>query len=326
MDPAKASSNSTEADNETPANTPPVFASLTEKTPNDAEAHETNKEKEKESPERNLNGLHQRKMGIFSRVLPWIKRDTTSTGWLIVLLTTVIAATSYLQWHEIRSGSTDTHTLAEAAKTQAGKMTDMSTAADKIREAAQNMVTQDQRIADNAQKALEASNKQSKTALDATIAASHFDQRAWLSAGDNTYTIAESGPIDNTVIVSNTGKSPAMEIFCRINGTVKLRGNILSDSDIAYPSALPTLNQGTIFPNQRFPLKAGAILMESEKQRIWFGNIQSGEWIQYFFGEVRYKDIFGREHWTHFCSQFVPATKGGTPCPIYNDTDDSKRK
>ena len=79
----------------------------------------------------------------------------------------------------MRSGGQDTHDLAIAAGKQADKMKDMSDAADKIRQAAEGMVTQEQRIADNAQKSLDAGNKQSKAALDFTIAASRLDQRAW---------------------------------------------------------------------------------------------------------------------------------------------------
>jgi hypothetical protein len=117
-----------------------------------------------------------------------------------------------------------------------------------------------------------------------------------------------------------------MDIHCRITGTTKLKGYNLRDSDIVYPSDLPILKTGVIFPNQHFPLNAGGPPMESEKQRIWYANVQRGTWIQYFFGEVRYKDVFGNAHWTHFCSQFVPATKSGTQCSIYNDTDDKKKE
>jgi hypothetical protein len=113
-----------------------------------------------------------------------------------------------------------------------------------------------------------------------------------------------------------------MNILCRITGTTKLKGHTISDSDIVYPAALPTVRQGTLFPNQRFPLRAGGPPMVAANQKIWFANIQSGTWIEYFFGDVRYKDTFGKDHWTHFCTQFVPATKGGAPCPIYNDTGD----
>lgn len=67
---------------------------------------------------------------------------------------------------EIKKGGTDTHDLAVAAKTQSDKMSNMADAADKIRQAAQDMVTQDQRIADNAQNALAESNRQNKETLN----------------------------------------------------------------------------------------------------------------------------------------------------------------
>jgi hypothetical protein len=147
---------------------------------------------------------------------------------LIVLLTTVIAGTSYLQWHEINAGGKDTHDLAVAAKTQAEKMKSMSDAADKIRQAAQDMVAQDQRIADNAEKSLAASNKQSKAALDATIAASqqsnalakealNAQTRPWLGIEGNLTLVNRSS--DDTSIniefeyrLRNYGQSPATKV------------------------------------------------------------------------------------------------------------------
>jgi hypothetical protein len=42
-----------------------------------------------------------------------IKRPSL-TDWMIVLFTCVLAVVSYLQWREIRSGSNDTHNLAES--------------------------------------------------------------------------------------------------------------------------------------------------------------------------------------------------------------------
>src|SRR5437879_6079754 len=96
---------------------------------------------------------------MLPRVWTWIRRDTTSTDWLIVLLTAVIAGTSYLQWNEIRSGGQDTHDLAVAAKRQADKAETISNsltnAVDKLGQQAkaaqdsataiQKQTTQDQR-------------------------------------------------------------------------------------------------------------------------------------------------------------------------------------
>jgi hypothetical protein len=145
-----------------------------------------------------------------------IKRNTTSTDWLIVLLTAVIAITSYLQWHEIRLGGQDTHNLAVAAKDQAEKITNMSDAADKIRQASEGMVTQEQRIADNAQKALDASNRQNRAALDASIAASRLNQKAYVTIGKPDGTVAEilwpkdqKGNAGLLVYFQNNGRFPA---------------------------------------------------------------------------------------------------------------------
>ncbi len=97
----------------------------------------------------------------------------------------------------MKSGSADTHDLAVAAKAQADKMKSMSDAADKIRQAAQDMVTQDQRIADNSQKAIEASNKRSAEVLKATIDASNQDQRAW-GRSERTSRCSRTGPTMET--------------------------------------------------------------------------------------------------------------------------------
>ena len=63
-----------------------------------------------------------------------------------------------------------------------------------------------------------ASVRQSRTSLQATIDNFHQEQRAWLAAGDETYTIAETGPVESSVSVTNTGKTPAINITCRMTG------------------------------------------------------------------------------------------------------------
>src|ERR1700691_5084938 len=114
------------------------------------------------------------------REMTGFERSTLRWAKVAVFMSALAAIFVCLQWWEMHQGGTDTHALAVAADTQAKKMTDMSTAADKIRQAAEGMVAQEQRIADNAEKALNASNKQSKQVLDASIASSRLDQRAWI--------------------------------------------------------------------------------------------------------------------------------------------------
>jgi hypothetical protein len=170
------------------------------------------------------------------------------------------------------------------------------------------------------------SEVQSHAALQSSIDNFRLDQRAWLGVSDYTYSLGESGTIGSTGIVLNTGKSPASNIHCRITGMTKEKDYVLRDSDLVYPPELPTVTQGTLFPNQHFPLTAGGPPMDPSSQKAWSDNVASGELMQYFFGEVRYKDSFGVWHWTYFCTKYVPSTKSGTPCPIYNDTDQIKNR
>jgi hypothetical protein len=159
----------------------------------------------KPATEADLDEVEKRMSGFERSTLRW-----TRASFVIVLATGVFIC---LQWLEMRSGGKDTHDLAVAAGKQADKMTDMSTAADKIRQAAEGMVTQDQRIADNAQKALDASNKQSKAVLDANIASSRLDQRAWVGI-ENVATQAFSETAGVTVALGffNSGKTPARNV------------------------------------------------------------------------------------------------------------------
>ena len=63
-------------------------------------------------------------------------------------------------------------------------MTNVSDAADKIKEAAQSMVVQDQRIADSSRDALKANNEQSRNTLNATIMEYRLEHRAWMSMNE----------------------------------------------------------------------------------------------------------------------------------------------
>jgi hypothetical protein len=151
----------------------------------------------------------EKQMSSFERAtLKWAKAAVIMSG--------IAALFVCAQWYEMHAGGADTHDLAMAAKTQADKMKDMSDAADKIRQAADGMVAQDRRIADNAQKALEASNKQSKAALDASIAASRSDQKAYVTIGRPDGNVADilwpqddKGNAGLLVYFQNNGRLPA---------------------------------------------------------------------------------------------------------------------
>jgi hypothetical protein len=130
------------------------------------------------------------------------------------------------QLYEIHSGAKDTHDLAIHAKEQANKMKDMSDAADKIRQASEGMVKQEQRIADNAKSALDASNRQAKTALDASIAASHSDQRAYVTLGRQDGTVAE------VIMPKTEAAKAALIVYFQNTGHLPARFNFGPDNTI----------------------------------------------------------------------------------------------
>jgi hypothetical protein len=246
-----------------------------------------------------------------------------STVWLTIVIGAVNAFTCLfigLQWHEMKSGSADTHTLAQAANIEAGKMSDVSTAADKIRQAAQDMVTQDQRIADNAQRA-----------LDASIALAHNEQRAWIIVPHKYGLVdfAANGPITYSVGFLNTGKTPAQAVQAIVRAEIVGSRN---EPSLSYESGTSSIfRSGELVPNDDEPpqrLQARAehmpIIVSAERLR----RIQSGGEYVAIYEQVIYKDIAG-DHWMRFCTEVntaEPLEEQQAPqkCEQYNSSGDGK--
>lgn len=225
------------------------------------------------------------------------------------MFTVVMALVGLGTLYEIIGGGSDTHDLALAAKEQAGKMKDMSDAADKIRQAAENMVTQDQRIADNA-----------KNSIQATQNAMRQDQRAWV-----VWKAIEGKPeLDKPwtlkTYFTNSGKTPAKNV--KVNCIVD---HAKDESALDFNKIAPETRPAIIAPNdpttycELNPLKIDKVNQEvlnifSSKQEIIF-----------FYGFVTYDDIFRREHWLTFCHAMEPDGKAWDTCHVYNDTGDGKK-
>jgi hypothetical protein len=248
----------------------------------------------------------QKRMTAFERsTLRWAK--------VAVIMAGLAAFFVCLQWWEMRSGAIDTHNLAEASKTQALKMTNVSEASDKIRQAAQDMVTQDQRIADNAQHSLEASNKQSKDALDATIKDFQRDQRAWVGLGQ--YAIQQfddKQPFKLVLPFVNSGKSPA----------------ILTEQCVAYTIVDHRLTGPPTGYTYQFekssaiaPQGAYASTITNRAVPVSYDGITNGTLFLYFFGEFRYHDVYDPAvlHTTDFCLVYDKDAKLMTFCLNGND-------
>jgi hypothetical protein len=220
-----------------------------------------------------------------------------------------------LQLKEIHDSSSDTHTLAQAADTQAKKMADMSTAAEKIRLAAENMVIQDQRIADNAQKTMDASNRQSKAVLDATIGDFQRDQRAWVGFSEsNVIKFDDKEPFQLLITFVNSGKSPAVQDEGATNYSI----------DENAPSG-PIANPGYSFEKTGAIPPQGKYLLRITNSAVppRYDAISSGKQFLKFSGQFKYHDVYRPDvvHTTSFCLYYERQTKTMSFCYTGNDMD-----
>jgi hypothetical protein len=213
------------------------------------------------------------------------------------------AATSAAQTaHQSLTSSNEfaSHTLAEMQK-QSKAMQD-----------AANAATSQVAIS---RQSLDASNRENEKALDATIASSNLDQRAWVSVdvGEKTGNFA--------VTMRNTGRTPAInaaEVTAFSGGTgiappeVDFSRN--SSSPLPIPKNLPPdilekmKREGYIRdkPPTGYVIAPGDTQIASDYQGK-FGQLFKIEGNRaYVQGRVTYDDVFGRSHETIFCFWFAP--------------------
>lgn len=258
---------------------------------------------------------------------------------LIVIATVVIAAATvvnlfvaWAMWKEVRKGGLDTHDLAVAAKAQAGKMSDVSNAADKIREAANNMVVQDQRIADNAKDSLNASNRQSKASLDATVDNFKREERAWVGfqgiADSRGFT--ETEPWKVTVVFFNSGRTPARNVQSSgmyttspipISGPSEqnVKQLVFRPAQSIAPQGNYRQNFGADTPAEAYTLsqKQGQQILVSQ-----YSLIKTKQLFLYYFGVLKYDDVFGNHRQTEYCIYLAnPDTKEAGVCDTFNDVN-----
>jgi hypothetical protein len=250
------------------------------------------------------------------------RRTASATVW-IAIFTVILALVGLITLAEVIGGGRDTRDLAIAAKQQADKMKDMSDAADKIRQAADKMVAQDQRIADNSGKSITKNAEQGRATLNATIEEYRLEHRAWVSMNgiqtirteaDGTMheiqvsQVHSSDKIAMNVHYRNTGSTPAFDVRTAARGVI-----------------FPTNPTFTDLPSESTP----AIVQPSD------GVFQTLDWgavtqttanefnssFVYVFGRIDYRDAFGVPHWSTFCRRLLNAG-GQSQCLENLDTTD----
>lgn len=203
---------------------------------------------------------------------------------------------------EMKADSQATNTLAEAAKKQADK-------AETISSSLQKAVTD-----------MDVANSNAKLSLNATIRQFQLEQRAWVGAVDlpRPKDLAAGKKPSLEAIVTNTGKTPALDVTDSISGHAFLRGQAFVPIK-TQPTINSVLSVGVIQPGQQVSLWTSPTFQTLTKDKI--NGLRSEGTILYVYGEISYKDVFGKVHHTHFCGFLRPDLTGFNACQSYNDAN-----
>lgn len=225
-----------------------------------------------------------RQTALHNKALVW-------TGALVAFGTVFYAFAVAFQIKLMKTGSEET----------TKQITRLIGAADRIAEDMKESVEQAKLLIRTgevqARTGLEASTKQSRAALDASVEISRRDQRAWLTV--NGISLSKPLAVGERVLVVirvvNTGKTPAADTM--------VAGTVLSRRTLA--EALSGRTEGN--PDSRIiigPNDAVTIPLDTSGPVTNQGQIDAistGEWQLYAVGYIIYTDIFAAEHTTRFC-------------------------
>lgn len=171
--------------------------------------------------------------------------------------------------------------------------------------------------------------KAAKTAAEIAQKTLLFDQRAWVGvqgAQDAAFSIPDGFLV--TVVFSNSGKTPAHNVQSSV-------GYRTSSTSVSGPTkediaALEFRPAQSIAPQSRYNMRIGkkeAGEGETPHQkkgdsdlRAQLPDIQKGNLVLYYYGIIKYDDIFHIGHETQFCIYLAdPKTNRIGMCDAFND-------
>jgi hypothetical protein len=257
-----------------------------------------------------------------------LDRVKTGERWMI-FLTAIVAGSAIFQ--TVQSCNNNASTAKQVDR--------IICAADRIGGAADSFSGSASRINDGVvgavgklQKQVEETERSRKSAGRS----SRIDERAWVSFQLKNLIFEEGKPLAITTQFSNSGKTPA--VYAKTCQAVKIVGRDPKRVDIGCPDDKRGHGFSIIEPQgniQRLSNASGAEVGSNSSpdgllHAPLIDDLRSGKKFLYLYGRTDYKDIFGRSHWTTFCSilLIMPPTPGGLPethswilCENGNDTD-----
>jgi hypothetical protein len=164
---------------------------------------------------------------------------------------------------------------------------------------------------------------QTEHAVDNAAEDFRIDARAWV--GISSFVLEKHADdwssVTCTASFQNFGKTPAINMSVRGDSTVTRFWGV------PYPPPYRKFKRPVITHGDLDPSVTGTIpYVINAKDETESADIRGIKKFYYAYGKLTYSDIFGGEHWTHYCFRIA----AGYPphiCESYNDSDaDSKAK
>jgi hypothetical protein len=164
-----------------------------------------------------------------------------------------------------------------------------------------------------------------------------MEQRAWLTITIGEPTLKENEPISAPITLLDSGKTVAKKVegFLFI---VPVAATEAHPSFTAIPAQdrgfwiRESIRTGVIAPNSPLTMPVFAVTPTGEPQARTISpliltpklreEIDGQRTVLLIYGQVTYRDIFGDEHWYHFCAGHgAVSAPAVAACAAYNDTD-----
>jgi hypothetical protein len=188
--------------------------------------------------------------------------------------------------------------IADASDRNANAAKSFSATADKIREETVHAVGELQRAANYSETAMKENSRNAKIALDASIAASHLDERPWVVA--QRFLLSnepEEGKMPTvTIWMINTGKTPALNL---VPGSQPFISSSEPPPPLAEDPAAPVTSIGVLAPG---PTDMHFTTGASPFHKIGIDLYKFGSARYYIRAKITYLDVNNVRHWTTICA------------------------
>jgi hypothetical protein len=242
--------------------------------------------------------------------------------WLIgiqvcVLITGIVVCIIYGKQLTIMQGQLSVMDRQLSEMEDSGKQTDRIIAADeRLAKAMEDNVANEKEALAQSKKISDKNLAQSKSSLEAAIALSRSDQRAWVGATeirDLNFSVGELTKY--SVRVRNTGKSPALHVTVEVAGQYVPRGEKV---EFVYPPLSTFTSNATVQPGVITSVTTVGPVALNQTQ---VNALKSGESVIYLYGKIRYQDVFRVVHHATFCFVVETDLRSADSCDRYNDAD-----